>query len=139
MKKKKFYVSKDEMMDELRRYKETGIISEKLGEMFMNIAKRYTSKVSFYRYTYREDMVSDAILRMVSQVDKFNVDHPSANPFAYFTQIAYHQVLLCLKKEKKQRDIKVAYRFNVWDEICSEEGLEKTKEHSSDTEINSDK
>lgn len=38
-------------------YHKTGIISEKLGGFFLKLAKRYTSKASFFNYTYRDEMI----------------------------------------------------------------------------------
>ena len=111
------------MLEELRRYKKTGQMSERLGEMFLAIARRFTARSCFYGYSYRDDMVSEAVYRMVTQVDKFDPDHPSGNPFAYFTQIAYHQVLNVLKKEKKQVAIKDMTRERVWRQMSEEEGI----------------
>jgi DNA-directed RNA polymerase specialized sigma24 family protein len=69
-------------------------------------------------------MIGDAVARMVSQVSKFNINHPSANPFSYFTQVAHCQVLQLLKKEKRQRDSKTNLRDKIWEEMCLDEGME---------------
>lgn len=125
------YVNNDEMFDELIRYNETGKISETLGEMFTRIANRYVTihKFSGYSKEYKEDMVSTAIERMISQVHKFDVTRKDANPFAYFTLTAHRCFLAVLKKEKRQREIKKRYRKKVWDELCDSENLPPTKDH----------
>ena len=120
-----FYVAKKDMMAELVKYKETGIITEELGEMFLKIARRFTSKPGFSGYTYREDMISDAVARMVSQICKFDLNHPSANPFAYFTQIAYHQVISRIAKENKQTSIREKFRDKIWEDLSREELMDE--------------
>lgn len=131
---KAFYVSKADMMAELIEYNKTQVISEKLGKMFLDIAQRYMSRTNFYRYSYKDDMIGDAVARMVSQVSKFNINHPSANPFSYFTQVAHCQVLQLLKKEKRQRDSKTNLRDKIWEEMCLDEGMEFVSEERGSDE-----
>jgi DNA-directed RNA polymerase specialized sigma24 family protein len=126
------YVNNKEMLGELRKYKETNVVSEELGNMFLKIATRYASRPNFYSYSYKDEMISDAVLRMMKYVEKFNPDHPSANPFSYFTMVAYRQFLQTLKKEKKYSETKSAYRTKIWDELCDEEQIEHTKESNDD-------
>jgi DNA-directed RNA polymerase specialized sigma24 family protein len=117
------YIDSKEMMQELINYNDTGVISEELGEMFLKLARRYTSKPNFVGYSYRDEMISESVHRMVSQIDKFDVTHPSRNPFAYFTQICYHQVLTMINKEKRQSEIKDNIRTKIWDEVCHDEQI----------------
>jgi len=129
--KETFYISKKIMMKEINYYKETGIISEELGKMFLDIAKRFTSSTNFYRYSYKEDMIGDAVARMISQIDRFDTSHPACNPFSYFTQIAFCQILQLLKKEKRMADTKVNLRDKIWEEMCIEERMMYESERSS--------
>lgn len=126
--KNEHYVNNKEMIEELRLYKKTGIVSEKLGVMFFKIASKYATRPNFCGYSYKDDMVSDALSRMMDQATKFNVDHPSANPFAYFTMVVHRQFLQTLKKEKKDIEIKRLYREKIWSDLCIDENLEQTKE-----------
>ena len=113
------------MISELRKYKETEVVSEELGQMFLKIAQRYASRPNFYGYSYKDDMVGDAVLRMMRYVSKFDVDHPKANPFSYFTMIAHRQFLQSLGKEKKYVETKTSYRTKIWDDLCIDENLEQ--------------
>jgi hypothetical protein len=119
------YIDKNEMMVELIKYRDTGVISEILGAMFLKLATRYTSRPNFAGYSYRDEFISAAVYRMVEQVGKFDVDHPSQNPFAYFTQMAHNQILSILNKEKRQRTMQQRLRAKVWDNLCEQEGLMK--------------
>jgi DNA-directed RNA polymerase specialized sigma24 family protein len=127
------YVDKNEMLEELRDYKRTGEISEELGSMFSKIARHYASLPKFSGYSYIEDMISSAVERMVTQVDRFDPERPDANPFAYFTLTTHRQFLAVLKKEKRQTEIRRKYRTNVWDNLYEEENIQQVKD-ANDTE-----
>lgn len=126
------YIDSSQMMQELVDYNNTGVISEDLGRMFLKLARRYTSKPNFVGYSYRDEMISESVYRMISQIAKFDVTHPSRNPFAYFTQICYHQVLTMINKEKRQKEIKDNIRSKIWDEVCEEENIARYDEHDDD-------
>lgn len=114
------YIDKEEMMDELCAYRDTGVISDKLGDMFLKLAIRYTSKPNLSGYTYRDDMIASATSRMVEQIDKFDVDHPARNPFAYFTMLTYRQVITYIAKEHRYTGIKNSVRDKLWTEFGEE-------------------
>jgi DNA-directed RNA polymerase specialized sigma24 family protein len=69
------------------------------------IATRLGTKWKFSGYTYREEMVSDALENCVVAVHNFDPEK-SKNPFAYFTQIIYYAFLRRIEKEKKQTFVK---------------------------------
>lgn len=120
---KPFYVDNMQMYEELKKYNETKHISEELGEMFLKIARKFTNKYSFSSYTYRDELISSAVGRMVEYVSKFDVNRPNPHPFCYFTQIAYNQIITVIKKEKQQSTIKSNCRDMVWDELSQEEQI----------------
>lgn len=80
-------------------------IPERIGHCFYMIATRLGTKWQFSGYTYREEMVSDALENCVVAVHNFNPER-SQNPFAYFTQIIYYAFLRRIEKEKKQTFVK---------------------------------
>ena len=59
-------------------------------------------------YTYKDEMVSDAIENCVMYFESFDPEK-SKNPFAYFTQIIFFAFVRRILKEKKQTDTK--HRF----------------------------
>lgn len=83
-----------------------------IGSCFMQICTRLSTKPNFSGYTYREEMVSDAIENCVMVVNSFNPEK-STNPFAYFTQIAWNAFIRRIAKEKKQQYIKHKNMDNV--------------------------
>lgn len=80
-------------------------IPEYVGECFMKIAENLSHKPNFLSYTFRDEMISDAIENCVMYVDNFN-PAKSKNPFAYFTQIVYYAFLRRIQREKKQLYVK---------------------------------
>lgn len=86
-----------------------------IGSCLLKIADGLSRKPNFSHYSYREEMVSDAIENCVKAVQNGNYDAEavtrtgSPNAFAYFTQICYYAFLRRISKEKKQQDIKLAY------------------------------
>ena len=101
-----------EMIKYIRQYneaKEEGRepprASNYIGECIWMIANRLSTNRNFIGYTYREEMIGDAIENCLRYLHNFNPDK-STNPFAYFTQIMYYAFLRRIEKEKKQSYIK---------------------------------
>ena len=80
-------------------------IPEYVGQCFMLIAENMSHKYNFLSYTFRDEMVSDAIENCVMYADNFN-PRKSKNPFAYFSQVTYYAFLRRIQKEKKQLYVK---------------------------------
>jgi DNA-directed RNA polymerase specialized sigma24 family protein len=116
MAKVKNYINNKTLYESMVEYKEKLKISEDndivkpqisnyIGQSIMLICNNLAKKPNFSGYTYKQDMISDAIIDCVAAVDKFDPSRTN-NPFAYFTQIAWHAFLRRLQKEKKQTYIK---------------------------------
>lgn len=84
---------------------ESPIVGEYIGMCFLKIAEHLSRKPNFMSYTFREDMISDAVENCIQYVNNFN-PAKSKNPFAYFTQIIYYAFLRRISKEKKQLYVK---------------------------------
>lgn len=99
----------------------TDEIGDKLGESIFKIAKGLSYAPNFINYSYKDDMVGDAIVKMFSalQSKKFNIETGN-NPFSYFTTIAFHAFINRIKKEKKQRQVVNDYQEMVYEELTSE-------------------
>lgn len=80
-------------------------MSNYLGECILKIATRLSYKSNFINYTYREEMISDAVENCVNYLTNFNSEK-STNGFAYVTQICYYAFIRRIEKEKKQQRLK---------------------------------
>lgn len=116
MNKQKHYINNQDFMKSLMDYKKLcadakkdnkpqPIIPNYIGECFMKIAEGLSHKPNFINYTYRDEMISDAIENCLMYFDNFDPEK-SSNPFAYFTQIVYYAFLRRIQKEKKQLYVK---------------------------------
>ena len=80
-------------------------MTEYIGECIYKIATRLSTRPNFINYTYRDEMICDAIENCIQYIGNFNVEK-SSNAFAYVTQICYYAFLRRIQKEKKQVYIK---------------------------------
>ena len=124
---KNYYVQNKDILVEIKKYKETDIISEELGRMILTIIKNLSRKSNFANYTWIDDMVGEAVLTCVKYLHNFNVD-TSKNPFGYITMIAYHSFIAFVKKQKKHSVIKdVCFKYqksaNKSDAFFSNKGI----------------
>ena len=121
--KKPHYVNAKDFTADITTYYESGTddIGNKLGESIYKIAKGLSFAPNFINYSYKDDMIGDAIVKMFSalQSKKFKLDLGN-NPFSYFTTIAFHAFINRIKKEKKQRQVVTEYQEMVYDDIMNE-------------------
>ena len=93
--------------------KDEPVIPNYIGECFLKIAEGLSHKPNFISYTYREEMVMDAVENCIKAIMNYDINKVTRtglpNAFAYFTQISYYAFLRRIAKEKRQQDIKELY------------------------------
>ena len=86
------------------------VVTNYIANCFLKSAEGLSHKSNFIRYTYREEMVMDAVENCLKAITNYNIEAATRtgnpNAFAYFTQICYYAFLRRIAKEKKQQDIK---------------------------------
>jgi len=89
---------------------EIPVITDYIATSILRLAEGLSRAPNFVNYTYREDMVMDAVencIRVVKNYDITKVTRTGApNPFSYFTQISYFAFLRRIAQEKKETEIK---------------------------------
>ena len=89
------------------------IVPDYIAICFMRIAEGLSHKSNFVGYTYREEMVMDAVENCLKAILNYNIEAATRtgapNAFAYFTQITWYAFLRRIAKEKKQQDVKMRY------------------------------
>lgn len=104
------------------------IVPNYIAECFLKIAEGLSHKVNFIRYTYREEMVMDAVENCLRAITNYNPNAETRtgtqNAFSYFTQICFFAFLRRIEKEKKQQDIKFKFieQSGIEEFIASVEG-----------------
>ena len=132
-KQKQHYVDNKKFLQEITNYRlaveaakrndeEKPRITHYLAECFLKIAEGLSHKSNFIRYTYREEMVMDAVENCLKAIKNYDIKTATRtgtpNAFAYFTQISWYAFLRRIDKEKKQQDIKLKYMANIdYDEV----------------------
>ena len=110
MKINSHYVDNSRLTNELsswtnrqRKLEEQGIQKEKvpdyIAECIVKICENIVRKPNFYSYTYRDEMVGDAIMYCIMYVGNFD-SKKSSNAFAYISQVAFTAIVRRIKKEK---------------------------------------
>lgn len=105
MEKNNNFIDNEMLLAEVIACKQTGVISNKLARMLMLLTEKYSYHRYFIGYTYREDMIADALLNLSQRALQFDPSK-SSNPFAYYTQAVYRSFRQFIQNEKKQRNIK---------------------------------
>lgn len=106
-----------EYCTEVRQAKSEGdalpVVPDYIASCFLKIAEGLSHKSNFVRYTYREEMVMDAVENCLKAIENYNIEVATRsgkpNAFAYFTQISWYAFLRRIQKEKKQQDIKMKF------------------------------
>lgn len=101
----KYYLTNADLLPAVLEAKEHGRITDKLARMLMLLTDRYSRKANFNGYSFREDMVSAALINLVQNALKFNPEK-SSNPFAFYTTAIKNSFLQYMLDEKKQRFIR---------------------------------
>lgn len=102
-------------------------VTDYIARCFLRICEGLSHKSNFVRYTYREEMVMDAVENCLKAIENYNLDVATRtkkpNAFAYFTQISWYAFLRRIEKEKKQQDIKVKFlsESTIGDLVCGDQ------------------
>lgn len=122
-KQKNHYVDNAEFYSEMRDYIYACRESEKNGEEYPRIPNSIGQKIwlvahnlaykpNFINYTFKEEMIGDAIENSIRYIKNFNPDKYN-NAHAYFTTISWQAFVRRIQKEDKQFRTKVKYVMNM--------------------------
>lgn len=100
------YINNEKLLREIVIYKETDVQTENLGEMLLLLAKRYSDRGSFVGYSWKDDMIGEAVLTCLKYMHNFDVTIENPNPFAYFSRIIHNSFVNYISRQKKHSKIK---------------------------------
>ena len=66
------YVRNKDLIPEIKKFNESGQISEELGRMLLLIAKNLSNKANFINYTWKDDMIQEAVLTCCKYLKNFD-------------------------------------------------------------------
>ena len=118
------YVNGKEFEQLISEYYTTGVISEALAVSVQKIVNGLSYAPNFINYTYRDEMIGDATVKMFSALHnkKFKLNS-GFSAFAYFTTIAFHAFINRIKKEKKLHVALAEYKEKVYREVIGEQEI----------------
>ena len=104
--KSRYYIDKDEYTKELLLYKESGVASDRLGELYKIHVDRCASAANFKGYTYLDEMKGQALLFLMKYSHRSFNPEKGRNAFSYCTTIIHNAFLQVIAKERKHSDLK---------------------------------
>tara|TARA_Y100000310_G_scaffold287274_1_gene312049 strand:- start:134 stop:580 length:447 start_codon:yes stop_codon:yes gene_type:complete len=124
--KKTYYVNPKEFLGQLTEFYDSDDLKDELATSVYKIAVGLSYSPNFINYSYKDEMIGDAVVKMVAAVKnkKFKIDSPS-NPFSYFTTIAFHAFINRIKKEKKYRETINDYQEQIYGDMALDENFSK--------------
>ncbi len=81
-------------------------LSPIIASAIMRISNKMVNHFRFVSYSYKDDMVSDAILKCFEKAHNFDPAIESKNPFAYLSQIVWNAFIGRIKVEQHYTSIK---------------------------------
>jgi len=134
-KNKEFYVKPAEFHDAIVIYYglPDGDIPHILGDMIQKIATKISFLPNFIKYSYKEEMIGDAVVRMISALKRKKYTLEKGNPFSYFTKIAIHAFISRIKKEKQNQTALKEYQEEQYRNLTSgTDAWSKTRRQRND-------
>jgi len=116
-KKKQNYVNPEVFKKQIIQYYDDDIMTNELGKSISDIANRLGFAPNFINYTYKEEMVGDAIIKMINALKNKKYNPDKGNPFSYYTKIAYNAFCNRIKKEKRTREAILGYQTEVYETL----------------------
>jgi hypothetical protein len=109
------YVDPIEMENLIIEYYKSGDLQNELADMIQKIATRLGYAQNFINYSYKTEMIGDAVIKMITALTRKRFKCSSGyNPFSYFTKVAYRAFQNRIKKEKKEHDTIHRYQNEVY-------------------------
>ena len=138
MKAKRDYIDRNQLHQLMRDYKDTGIISDELGKMFMIMTDHILGHSNFRNYTQavREEMKSYALLLLVKyshNCDAYQRD--ARQTFNYITTIIFNACKQILIKHYKQQNLQRELEKQYLDMMQSTYGIKINSEFLDNFEV----
>lgn len=101
------YITNKELAEQLAICKTKGRLNNKVALYIMQLSERLSRKGNFAGYTFRDELVSCAIVKLTENILKYDPEKGD-NPFAYATAIAWNAMVAEIKARARQTEIKNA-------------------------------
>ena len=109
MKQRNNYIDCNELHSEMKAYKDTGVISERLGQLFITITDHILGHSNFRNYTQavREEMKSYALLLLIKYSHNCDAyERDARQVFNYLSTVTFNAFKQVLQKYYKNLNLK---------------------------------
>ena len=109
------YVNNADFYNRLVEWKKSGDkkIPDDIAKTLVMICEHLAESGKFAGYTWRDEMVCDAILSCIKFCGNFDPEK-SKNPFAFYSQIAYNSFIKRIGIEKQKLETAAEYKDHVY-------------------------
>lgn len=115
--KENYYVDTSRMESLIAEFNVTGAISDELAMCLFNIANRMIYMPKFINYTWKEEMIGDAILKELKAVINKKYNPEKGRAFAYFSKIVYYAFRNRIKIENKEHATIKEYQESIYHQL----------------------
>ena len=104
---KNVYLTSEEIYDEWKQWKETCIISERMGRQMLTLANRVMTSHHFNGYPQymKDDMVQEGVIKIIKNLHNMKDEYKSSF-FSYWTRCVWTSSIVYLKKHYKDVNFK---------------------------------
>lgn len=97
-----WFIDSSEIWEEISKWRNTNLISDRLGQIFYEIASHLTQHPRFNRYDpeLKKDLIGDAVLKMCRNLHNFKYERRNQS-FSYCSCIAWTSFMDTLTKHYK--------------------------------------
>lgn len=132
------YIDRNKLHSEMKAYKDTGVISERLGQLFITMTDHILGHSNFRNYTQdvREEMKSHALMLLVKyshNCDAYQRD--ARQTFNYITTIIFNSCKQTLQKYYKHMNLKRELERQYLDLMQSKYGVNIKNEFLDNFEV----
>lgn len=115
---KNVYLTSDEIYEEWKQWKETGVISERMGKQMMTLAQNVITSHHFSGYSkeMRDDMISDGVMKIIKNLHNMKEEYKSSF-FSYWTRCCWTAFIVYLSKHYKNINRKKQLMIDYLEEM----------------------
>ncbi len=130
--KKKYYVEPKRLSDLIEKFYETGKMEDELAIAVYNIATRLSFAPNFCNYSWKEEMIGDALTKELQAIRNKKYDPKRGNAFSYFTKVAYNAFRNRIKIENKEHKTVKDLQQETYDTLTTQHRRITTNEPEND-------
>lgn len=101
--KQNIYLTSDEIYDEWKKWKKTGVISETMGQQMLTLADHVMKSHSFcgYPYQMKQDMIQEGVIKIMKNLKNMKEEYHGSF-FSYWTRCVWTSSIVYLREHYKE-------------------------------------